>query len=207
MKRLSVLLIIAIGFLCSRAYAQSELEPCGNEFSGEYYARVDRVIAEAVGQRAQLKLTTIPSFEPESGVRLVGTDVYFVKFLNSLWAEATSFDEAGYGHTDYAKPRISTKVSHAALNTGIVKRVEQAFVQSIVNAKKSDDLGLDGVTYRFSTDKNSCGTTWSPDPESRSGRLVKLLKLLEKHAVLESARDLKNSEDSISLVLDELKFE
>lgn len=207
MKRLSVLLILAIGFLCSRGYAQSELEPCDNEFSGEYYARVDRVIAEAVGQRAQLKLTTIPSFEPESGVRLVGTDVYFVKFLNSLWAEATSFDEAGYGHTDYAKPQITTEVNHAPLAPGLSKRVEQVFLQSIANTKKSDELRLDGVTYRFSTDKNSCGTTWSPDPESHSGRLVKVFRLLEKHAVLESASDLKNSEDSISLALDELKVE
>ncbi|HBN9513373.1 hypothetical protein [Pseudomonas aeruginosa] len=207
MKRLSVLLILAIGFLCSRGYAQSELEPCDNEFSGEYYARVDRVIAEAVGQRAQLKLTTIPSFEPESGVRLVGTDVYFVRFLNSLWAEATSFDEAGYGHTDYAKPKITTEVRHAPLAPGLAKRVEQVFLQSIANTKKSDDLRLDGVTYRFSADQNSCGATWSPDPESHSGHLVGLVKLLERHAGLEVESDLRNSEKSISQALDVMKSE
>lgn len=207
MKRLSVLLILAVGFLCGRAYAQSELEPCNNEFSGEYYARVDRIISEAVGRHAQLQLTTIPSFEPESGVRLVGTDVYFVKFLNSLWAEANAFDEAGYEHTDYAKPRISTKVRHAPLDPGLAKRLEQVFLQSIVNARKSDDLRLDGVTYRFSAAQNSCGTTWSPDPESHSGHLVGLVKFLEKHASLEVEGDLRNSEKSISQALDVMKAE
>lgn len=207
MKNFPLLLILVIGFLCNRTYAQGELEPCDNEFEDEYYASVDRVISEAVGRRAQLQLTTTPSFKPESGVRLIGTDVYFVQFLNSFWAEANYFDEAGYGHTDYAKPRITTMVRHAPLNPELAKRVEQVFLQSIANTKRSDDFRLDGVTYRFSTDQNNCGATWSPDPESHSGHLVSLVSLLERHAGLESESDLRNSEKSISQTLNVVKGE
>jgi hypothetical protein len=202
MKTLSLLLILAIGCLCNRSYAQSALEPCPPEFLADYYLGVDKIIDDAVGRPARLALTTLPSFHAESGVRLVGTDVYLVRFDSFFWAEANSFDEkSGRGRTDFSKPRIKTKVHSAALSPEIANRVEQTYAAAIANAKKSDRLGLDGVSYRFSTPQTGCGEAWSPDPGTANARLVELSELLAKHAQLSKLRHMQRSEQSIVQLL------
>ena len=200
MKALSLMIILAAGLHCNSSYAQVALEPCEKlEFLAGYYTGVDRIIDRAVGQSSQLQLTTLPAFQAESGVRLLATEVYFVQFKSSYWGEANNFDEGG--HMDFAKPQISTSVSHAPLSPAIARSVERIYARAIASAKKSDRMGADGVSYLFSTPKAGCGEAWSPEPNSPNDHLVRLLELLEKHASLSKPSHLKRNEESIIRLL------
>lgn len=53
----------------------------------------------------------------------------------------------------------------------------------LLGTRYADDdiLGMDGVTYHFSMDlgrETMAGKTWSPDPESKPGKLVKISDLM-----------------------------
>jgi hypothetical protein len=201
MKTFSLLLILTIGLLCNRSYAQTALKPCELEFLGDYYRSVDRTIDDAVGRSPQLSLTTLPSFWAESGVRLVGTDVYFVKFESSFWAAANTYGSSGRGDMDFSSPRIQTKVYRAAISPEIASRIEQIYANAIASARKSKRLGLDGVSYRFSIPHAGCGEAWSPNPGSPNAHLVQLSELLAKHAKLSKPRDMQHSEQLIVQLL------
>ncbi len=190
MKKASLLLILVSALLCGRSYAQT-LEPCRQpEFLAGYYRGVDRVIDNAVGQTPSLSLTTLPSFWAESGVRIVGSDVYFVEFKSSFWGEANSYGS-------FASPRIETKTHRAAISPELASRIEEIYAGAIAGASQTDRRGVDGVSYRFSSPRAGCGETWSPEPDTVNARLVELLVLLSNHAKLSNPRDMQRSEESM----------
>lgn len=184
------------------ANARATLQPCDSMDANPYYAGVNRIISGAVRQPSQLQLTTLPSFSEESGVRIVGDDIYFVQFRSFYWGEASPrLDGPGDGHMNFTKPKIATKTIHAPMSPALVRRVEQIYAKTIANAKQSNQMGLDGTSYIFSTSNGACGLAWSPDSKSQNGRLVELLQRLEKHAGLSTQIGLQSSEKSISELL------
>lgn len=108
-------LIVSFAFiLCGTPAAQSTLEPC-REAGDPYHAAVNQVIDKVVAKPSRLQLTTFPSFQTESGIRLVGSDVYFVEFQSSYWGDSVAEDGGGSYHMDFRKPRPITKVRRAPL--------------------------------------------------------------------------------------------
>lgn len=185
-------LIIGIATLVAMPLCEAT-EPC-SRFMPEYHSGVDRVIDAAVGKPARLAITTLPSFTPESGVRLVGGDVYFVKFEKMFWAES----QKGGGRMDFSAPRIATSVHVAPLSADLANAIERLFGRSIAAAKPTNITGIDGTAYRFVVSGAGCGQAWSPSKGSRDYGLVELGALLEKHAQLLSASERRNSESAIA---------
>jgi hypothetical protein len=181
--------------------AQNALEPCQDELADPYHGAVGQVIDKAVARPASLQLTTFPSFEAESGLRLAGTELYFVEFKSSYWGESQYLARDGSYRMDFSRPKILTKVRHAPLSAGLAQRVERAYAGSIAKAKKSDWMGLDGVIYLFATSNGACAVAWSPKPRTPNVRLVELMARLEKHTAFSVPLDLQRSEKGISRLL------
>lgn len=199
MKQL--LILVTVLALHGRCIAQDSLEPCAKNFDNPYHSGVNRFIDDAVSKPSRLQLTTIPSFQVESGIRLVESEVYYVEFKSSYWGSSIVYDRKGVGRMDFKRTKIATKVWHAPLDVSVADRVQRAFAKAIANASPSGKMGVDGVSYVFSTDDGACGSTWSPDPKSQNGRLVQLLNRLEKHATFKSPMDLDRSEKSLIKLL------
>ena len=201
MKIFTAFLLFTLG-CCTIAPALAQnIEPCKSEFMGDYYRGVDEIINKAIGHQSQLSITTIPSFSAESGLRLVGNDVYFVQLKASVWANSFVMDGPGRGHNDFSSPHAATTVYRAALSPEIASRIKQLYVNAITNAKESDRMGLDGVTYRMAIPAGGCAETWSPEPQSPDGRLVELIELLSAHARLSQPRAMQRSEEVIVRLL------
>jgi len=181
---------------CGTSAAQGSLEPC-REANDPYYRAVNQVIDKAVAKPTQLQLTVFPSFEVESGIRLVGSDVYFVKFRSSFWADSVAADGGGSYHMDFSKPKTVATVSRATLDAAVAERVLRVFTKAIVEAKETGHGGLDGIAYVFTASGGKCGRTWSPEADSRSGRLVQLMDRLARHARFSAPLDLARSEKSL----------
>jgi hypothetical protein len=194
-----------LGALHGNSIAQNALEPCLQRLADAYHAGVNKTINDVVVRPSTLQLTTIPSFQPESGLRLVGTELYFVEFPSSYWGDSFVVDRHGSGRMDFTKPRIVTKTRHAPLSATNARRVEQIYAKAISKAKKSGQIGLDGVTYYFSTSSGACASTWSPEPRTRTGRLVELVSRLAKHTAFSAAIDLQRSEAAIAKLLQSME--
>lgn len=193
----TVLMAVLHGSAC----AQNALEPCDVPFSNPYHAGVNKVISGAVAQQARVQLVTLPSFEPESALKLVGSEIYFVGFQSSFWAGSYRVDRHGTGRMDFTKPQIRTRVRHAPISAAVADRVEQLYVTAIAGAKTSNQMGLDGVDYIFSTAGGACGRGWSPAPGSRNHLLIQVMRHLEKHTALSRSADLQRSEKALVQLL------
>jgi hypothetical protein len=185
------------GMFQSICSAQNALEPCRDRFADAYHARVAKTIDDAVIQPSSLRLTTLPSFQPESGLRLVDTELYFVQFTSFFWADSYYRAADGSYRMDFARPKIATMVRHAPLSSMLARRVEQVYARAIAKAKHADGRGLDGVTYAFSTPNGACAYAWSPKPDTSNGWLVELMGRLEKHAGFSTPDDLQRSEKAM----------
>jgi hypothetical protein len=183
--------------LQNSANAQSSLEPCRQDFMDGYHIGVNKRIDAAVAHKPSLMLTTFPSFETESGLRLVGADIYLVEFQKQFWHESYVVDRKGAAHMNFTKPKGAVRTRHAALDASVAARVLDLYSNAIANATPTGRIGLDGTAYVFSTPGGACGWAWSPEPASRNGRLVELARLLEVHARLSNPIDLQRSEKAI----------
>jgi hypothetical protein len=189
------------------AIASNALEPCPRDVVDEYHNAVNRQIDKAVARPSSLELTVFPSFQPESGVRLAGAELYLVEFQSSYWYASYQRKSDGW-HLDFKNAKVTTKVNHAPLHAELAQRIEQAYLKAIANAKKSERAGLDGVSYVFSSSSAGvCGRTWSPHPGSRNGRLVALMEHLQQHTRFSLPIDLQRSEKAIGRAVDALEMD
>ena len=187
---------LLLGSACLVSSPAFCLEPC--EATDDYVSGLNKIIDNAVGQQSQLALTVIPSFQPEYGVRMVGNDVYFVQLKTSFWYGSVVSDRPGHYHHDYASPHSQeVSVHKAALSPDLANRIKQRYADAISSAKSSDNMGLDGVTYRFALQTVGCGQTWTPAPETLDGQLVELADLLSAHAQLTWSFFMHRSEEKI----------
>jgi hypothetical protein len=201
----ALLLSTLVGMFHCAASAQSALEPCPTVQPNPYYDGVNRVIDNSVGRPSSLHLTSLPSFEAESGLRLVGTEVYFVQFRTQFWSESVYPQRDGSYRMNFTKPNIITRVHHAPLSPAIMKRVLDVYARAASTAKKQDSIGIDGVTYLILTPGIACALAWSPDPKTANGRLITLMQRLEIHATLSAPRQLQHSERDIAKLLNVLE--
>lgn len=201
MKNIPLLATLIMTLAPAPSLAQSALKPCEVEFLVDYYRGVDNIIDDAVGGMPRLSLTTLPSFSPEYGVRLVGDYIHLVQFSSSFWYGATSIDSRGRGREDFSSTQIETRTYRTEMSASIANRIKQAYTEAIAGSQKSDRMGLDGVSYRFTTPETGCGEAWSPDPDTPNSRLVELSELLANHAKLSKPRQIQRSEEVIATLL------
>lgn len=200
-----LLLPALIGLFHCVASAQSALEACPTVPPNPYYDGVNAVIDKSVGKPSSLHLTSLPSFAVESGVRLVGTEVYFVQLRKQFWSESVRHQRDGSYRMDFTKPNIITRVRHAPLSLAVMKRIEDVYARAASSSKKQKNMGLDGVIYLISPAGLACAFVWSPDPNTASGRLITLMQRLGIHATLAAPRQLQRSERDIATLLNILE--
>lgn len=191
---LSIALLAA--FPCT-AGAKDVLDPCSQEQITPYHRAVNNVIDSAVGRPASLQLTRFPSFEVESGIRLAGTELYFIKLKSSFWADSVRKTGVGSWHMDFTQPKPVTRVSHVTVDAGLARRMEQVYADAIAAAGRADETGLDGESFVFALAGHGCGTTWSPRPGTRNARLVELMERLQRHATLSTPIDVRRGEKAL----------
>ncbi len=196
MKICAPLFVLLLAFQGS-ASAQNSLKPGGQNAEDGYHAGVNRRIAAAVALQPSILLTTFPSFQTESGVRLVGVEIYFVEFQKQFWEESYVSDRDGGGHMDFSKPKGAIRIHHAPVDASVAARIVRIYSKAIADARNSGHGGLDGTSYVFSIPGGACARAWSPEPETRNGRLVELLRRLENHAKFSTPMDLQESEKAI----------
>ncbi|OEZ58194.1 hypothetical protein [Duganella sp. HH105] len=197
--------LIFLGFFQSTALAQSSLEPCREDFIDAYHVGVNKVIDDAVAAPSSLQLTAFPSFQAESGLRLVASRVYFVEFQTSFWGDSYVVDRKGNGRMDFTKPRTVAKSRNALLSLDTAQRIGRMYSKAITEATQSGRMGLDGTAYVLSTGKGDCAWAWSPEPNSQNGQLIELMRRLEAHTKFSSLMDLQRSEKSIIRLLNSIE--
>ena len=170
------------------------LEPC-DKYLDKYSLAVERAADTAQKDPNSTTVTTLPSFRPESALRIANNTVFLIEFNSSIWYEGLAGDGVS--------PKLGLKISTAPLSPLLATRLTQTFSRHIGRSKPSVRRGLDGVTYRFSTPDAGCAQTWSPEMSSDDGMLVHILNLLEEHARTGSAPS-STREQAISTKLDAL---
>ncbi|PTU76588.1 hypothetical protein [Pseudomonas mangrovi] len=176
------------------------LEPCSEGTSG-YHERVETLIdmASQTTRKNALSLVRRPSFAVESGVRLDDRNlVHAVRFKESLWSEGRRLNAT----LDFSGVQVPVLNDQAPIAPELAERIRRTFGQAILSSRRSERFGLDGVSYSFTLPDAGCASAWSPEPESRSGQLVHLMKLLDAHA---NAPDPVESEGRIAALLDVLQ--
>jgi len=199
-----MLLMLALTICSGATSAGDVLERCG-DVHDPYRDGVSKIIDKAVSQRSSLQLTTIPSFEAESGLRLVGTQLYFVQFQTSFWVGSYPSNLKDGGRMDFLKAKISTKVRDAPMNSILAARVARIYGKAIDHATKARQSGVDGVSFYYSKSDGACAYAWSPKPRTRNGLLVDLHSRLERHTRYVRAADLQRSESDMGKLLQRIE--
>ena len=197
--------VISMFFVFAPFINAQALEPCDTMSSHDYYQRVDNIIDEAVNVHPQLSITFIPSFSHEWGIRISGGKLYLVYFDSSLWYKSHSTDPLGYVQLDFSSTRIKTSVHHVTLEQETIRRLMKIYGEAVTHTHKTEEIGLDGVIYRFSVDDAGCGQTWSPELSSVDGHLVQTITLLAQYARSTTQSDIERNTESLLTLLDQLE--
>ena len=168
-----------------RTSAQEHLYPDDSSYSHlpiliEYDLFVTRALRAAHNRNVILKVFIIPSFHPESVLYIEKSNESYS--LIHLEAEQQYWLEYDKGITPAPIEKCNLKI-----NDAFAKKVENVWQSELRKTKYPEKLrmGMDGVTYHFSTPSNSihqgkslprmAGTMWSPSENSRMAALENLV--------------------------------
>jgi hypothetical protein len=179
MKRVYILIFLLISFVS--CYGQNDhLKPANfetPEILKEYYASLFPILYSGFNDKPVARYTLIPSFSSEFAFSIEIKANQFLIISNSL---STSY----WGHW-YAKDKSKVKVRHAStkINEELYNAITTLFniVEKQTQEPKTKIEGLDGETSYFSStvgDEVKTGESWSPNENSRMGKLVKVCKEL-----------------------------
>jgi len=162
------------------AVAGEHLEPCQGHLA-EYESRVEALSRGAMPGDVEFLVTVIPSFQPEWSVGVSADKGHFflthVVFQPSLWGSSqvqTGPNTFGY---DFQKSHVQTTATTVNISAELHEALRSEWDRSIAGARRSEGIGLDGVTFKFQL-SGRCGSAWSPDPETRNGKLIDLVTAL-----------------------------
>jgi len=143
------------------------LIPCA-QFDGAAVSTDSELLAHLPGIPI-LSITAYPSFHDIESVHLVGRDLYYVRRQHP----ALEFPRR---QMDSRTPKV-TRVSEARLADPVSSELVKLVESDIAHAAAEWPMGLDGTTYYFETSA-SCASAWSPDTDTRAGKMVDLFWLL-----------------------------
>jgi hypothetical protein len=162
------------------AVADEHLEPCRGQLA-EYESRVEALSRAAMPGDVEFLVTVIPSFQPEWSVGVSADNGHFflthVAFQPSLWDSSqvqTGPNTFGY---DFQKPHVQTTAKTANISAELREALRSEWDRSIAGARPAQGIAVDGVTFKFQL-SGRCGSAWSPDSETRNGKLIDLVMAL-----------------------------
>jgi hypothetical protein len=174
--------------------AQEYLAPCNSSLR-VYENRVDAIAHQAMRGELELSVTVIPSNAPEWSVGVTGNKgaIYltYVVFDQSLWYSSWVPAGSGAMKNDPSSSHVTSVATRIRITRELYAALRSEWERSIANAHPSEALGLDGITYKFELPKDQCASTWSPEPETRNGRLV---------SIVDALRELASASDKTSAV-------
>jgi hypothetical protein len=151
----------------------------------EHESRVESISRTAMPGEAEFWVTVIPSFQPEWSVGVsVDRGRYFVThviFQQSLWGRSLVQSGPDTYSYEFSKPDVQTARHTVVISDDLHTALRSEWERSIASARPAEGLGLDGVTFKFQLSEH-CGSAWSPDPETRNGKLVDLVMSLAHFA-------------------------
>lgn len=154
----------------------------------DYYSRLVEIFSEAYDNNLPMNSILIraivtPSFKNEYaiGVRRQGDKYIAFKLTaeDSVWVKIRELSEKNkLGNLQQLK--IGVNVSEMELSKQLYTSINKSWQKMIMNTKYPQNAmtGLDGISYHFTDSNLRSGRTWSPEPESQTGYLVKLTELL-----------------------------
>lgn len=159
---------------------QPEHSPFDDIFH-EYHTRVaELLLAPAPGEPRWPRFTAVrlPSFQPESALRLVRPRRDFPAVREPMLILVNA-NEAIWGPTIRS---VETTRYTRTVRDELATRLETLWERMLLTTRASRHvaMGLDGVTYHFTFGQKS-GQTWSPRPDTRAGRFVEVASTLVRY--------------------------
>jgi hypothetical protein len=174
----ALMLVATLSGTASAGAVSSEFTPCDPADSGTddpWYGDVLDEDAPGRGAAVILTFSTHPSFWNSSTIAVIKVrNGYQLRTIAYHDSYATRTDQIGphtlqnnVRTTRYDK-RIRTTTLGRQFATGLQKLIQREIAQA---APENGRYGFDGTSYYIST-VEGCATTWSPDANTRAGRIV-----------------------------------
>ena len=203
----SIILILVLLFNC-HLFGQNNLQPTNDledSYEGvlkDYFDNVFPLLFDGLSNKPLMRFTSMPSFSYEN-VLSVEKDLsgnykmIFHRCSESYW---------------YAKKKRKVKIikNSININSEFAEIIEKLFNKAVEKSVKpeNDLLGFDGEFYYFTVvNKNESlitGTCWSPNKDSRIGKLVRIGDLLIG-LTTEKSEDFKSVELKIKELINEFE--
>lgn len=153
-----------------RVYADG-LSPCDqHDISG---SSTNREPAALLPATPTLSITAYSAFNDIESVHLVGREIYYVR----RQVPAREYPPRPVGSRIPKVVKVGKACLSEPVSLGMVELVEG----DITHATAEWPLGLDGTIYYFDTSKG-CAMAWSPDSDTRAGKMVDLFWSLAARA-------------------------
>jgi hypothetical protein len=187
MSKLVALILLLI--LYQGVQAQDHLEPSTSlfglyDFSYEYESQIRDILLKDLSDSPEVQIVITPSFGKEIVLQIEHdrtSDSYTLitqTGSHSIW----------YNNYEDEPKEIKVKRKEKRLSKESFTLIKELYKTAVLTVKyiDTDLVGLDGTTYQFAVSDYGIktGQTWSPNEESKMGRLVdithQLIELSEK---------------------------
>jgi hypothetical protein len=193
---------------CADRYAAAEdhLAPCDSQ---EYEQRVEAIAQATMPGAPELWVTVFPSFTPEWSVSVSTVEgrhlLTHVIFDRSFWYSSWVATGPDTAINDPSKGRARAKAKTTNVSVELYDALRAEWERSIKNARpsESETIIVDGVRYAFRL-PGQCASAWSPDSETRNGKLVDLVSNLARLADTQKSTPVARNEGSVLTKLHEL---
>jgi hypothetical protein len=201
-------------------------------FMHDYYEMVINYLSDVYAEDVVFRVIVFPSFYPEYAIAMrKNDDRYYVQLLSpekQLWGyktiemmknesvlkgDAFVRDDEGIKELESKYPQdyldIPLKKCSAPLNHDLALQLTTIWETMLLHTRyqKKDMMGLDGVTYHYSMrsgHKDFAGKVWSPDPETKTGKLVTITEALAKYCETPDPGNQKALSNAAKALLHEL---
>ncbi len=176
------------------ALAADHLVPGDNQLA-DYQAAVKAALKDAFAPDVRARAIAEPSFQAEYAVGIKETAGAYALFsiqpARQLWGQV----QRPRGTPPADVGQLPVERCEAPLDAVLARGVIDVWGRMLAQTRpdESRSLGLDGETYYFSMDiggRTLAGSTWSPDPQSRPGRLVGMVLALRRYCAKRQETDL-----------------
>lgn len=167
--------------------ADSHLDVCHDHSLDPYLVKVDAISLKAMPGAMKLMVRVLPSFIPEWAVGVTAQGGTYrltaVEFNQSLWASSWVKTGRQTMQQDFSVAKATVTAHTVRISTELYQLLATEWHRSIRAARPPDISGArDGTSYYFKLPSGECGLAWSPDQDSRNGRLVALVDALRAAA-------------------------
>lgn len=175
------------------SYGQEHLKPEVSVFSDDVLYDYHRMVVDGFGEaferNVHARVIVVPSFMPEYAIALKEDSGTYRLFRlapeKSYWSVyyAREFGSDRGDADSHREPKIAEKSCEREVTSDLASSILEVWEAMLLKTrhKKSDEIGLDGVTYHFAGRFNFqlfSGQIWSPGPDTQPGKLVGLAQAM-----------------------------